>query len=93
MKYIFTISLLIFISCDEDPEIYNEVDGCMDNTACNFNADAIIATDCEYIVDECIKAGITEIIFIISKKKKSIKKYFYNDAFYRKLIRCQQIIQ
>ena len=41
----------------------------------------------EYIVDECIKAGITEIIFIISKKKKSIKKYFYNDAFYRKLIK------
>ena len=41
----------------------------------------------EYILDECINAGITEIIFIISKKKESIKKYFYNDAFYRKLIR------
>ena len=41
----------------------------------------------EYILDECIMSGITEIIFIISKKKKSIKKYFYNDVFYKKLIR------
>ena len=41
----------------------------------------------EYILDECIKSGITEIIFIISKKKESIKKYFYNDAFYKKLIK------
>ena len=40
----------------------------------------------EYILDECIKSGITEIIFIISRKKKSIKKYFYNDTFYKKLI-------
>ena len=40
----------------------------------------------EYILDECIKSGITEIIFIISKKKKNIKKYFYNDTFYKKLI-------
>ena len=40
----------------------------------------------EYILDECIESGITEIIFIISKKKESIKKYFYNDAFYKKLI-------
>tara|TARA_B110000014_G_scaffold212366_1_gene164819 strand:- start:51 stop:863 length:813 start_codon:yes stop_codon:yes gene_type:complete len=40
----------------------------------------------EYILDECINSGITEIIFIISKNKKSIKKYFYNDKFYKKLI-------
>ncbi len=40
----------------------------------------------EYILDECIKSGITEIIFIISRKKKTIKKYFYNDTFYKKLI-------
>ena len=33
----------------------------------------------EYILDECIEAGIKEIIFIISKKKMMIKKYFYND--------------
>jgi len=41
----------------------------------------------EYILDECVKAGITEIIFIISKNKQSIKKYFYNDAFYKRLIK------
>ena len=34
----------------------------------------------EYILDECIEAGIKEIIFIISKKKQLIKKYFYNDS-------------
>jgi len=33
----------------------------------------------EYILDECIEAGIKEIIFIISKKKEMIKRYFYND--------------
>jgi len=41
----------------------------------------------EYILDECIEAGINDIIFIISKKKEIIKKYFYNDAFYKKIIK------
>ena len=41
----------------------------------------------EYIIDECIDAGIKEIIFIISKKKEIIKKYFYNDKFYHKIIK------
>ena len=41
----------------------------------------------EYILDECIKSGIKEIILIISKRKNIIKKYFYNDVFYKKLIR------
>jgi UTP--glucose-1-phosphate uridylyltransferase len=41
----------------------------------------------EYILDECIAAGIKEIIFIISKKKIMIKKYFYNDKFYKDIIR------
>ena len=41
----------------------------------------------EYILDECIEAGIKEIIFIISKRKLMIKKYFYNDSFYKKIIR------
>tara|TARA_B100000900_G_C20589426_1_gene721023 strand:+ start:10 stop:825 length:816 start_codon:yes stop_codon:yes gene_type:complete len=41
----------------------------------------------EYILDECINAGIKQIIFIISKKKKIIKKYFYNDEFYKKIIK------
>ena len=41
----------------------------------------------EYIIQECIDAGIKEIIFIISKKKIMIKKYFYNDKFYNDLIK------
>jgi len=41
----------------------------------------------EYILDECIKSGIKEIILIISKRKNIIKKYFYNDAFYKNLIK------
>jgi len=41
----------------------------------------------EYILDECIDSGIKEIIFIISKKKETIKKYFYNDAFYKNIIK------
>ena len=41
----------------------------------------------EYILDECIEAGIEEIIFIISKKKKMIKDYFYNDKFYKSIIK------
>ena len=41
----------------------------------------------EYIIDECIEAGIKEIILIISKKKIMIKNYFYKDKFYKDLIR------
>ena len=41
----------------------------------------------EYILDECVDAGIKEVIFIISKKKKMIKKYFYNDKFYKRIIK------
>ena len=41
----------------------------------------------EYILDECIEAGIKEIIFIIYDKKKMIKDYFYNDKFYKKIIK------
>jgi len=41
----------------------------------------------EYILDECIEAGIKEVIFIISQKKIMIKKYFYNDKFYKDLIK------
>ena len=41
----------------------------------------------EYIINECIEAGIKEIVFIISKKKMMIKKYFYNDKFYKNLIK------
>jgi len=41
----------------------------------------------EYILDECIEAGIKEIIFIISKNKMMIKKYFFNDRFYKNIIK------
>ena len=41
----------------------------------------------EYILDECINSGIKEVIFIISKKKQIIKKYFFNDIFYKNLIK------
>ena len=43
-------------------------------------------TNLEYILDECIDAGIREFIFIISKKKESIKKYFFNDQFYKSIL-------
>ena len=41
----------------------------------------------EYILDECIDAGIKEVIFIISNRKKMIKDYFYKDSFYKKIIK------
>ena len=41
----------------------------------------------QYILDECIEAGIKEVVFIISKKKQMIKNYFYNDNFYKKIIK------
>jgi len=41
----------------------------------------------EYILDECIEAGIKDVIFIISKKKIMIKNYFFNDSFYKKIIK------
>ena len=41
----------------------------------------------EYILDECIDAGIKEIVFIISKKKIMIRNYFYNDKFYKSIIK------
>jgi len=41
----------------------------------------------EYILNECIEAGIKEFIFIISKKKSNIKKYFFNDNFYQNIIK------
>ena len=47
----------------------------------------------EYILEECIDAGIKEIIFIISKKKVMIKKYFYSDKFYINIIRKKRTIR
>ena len=36
----------------------------------------------EYIIEECIDAGVKEIIFIISKKKKNVRKYYYNESYF-----------
>ena len=41
----------------------------------------------EYIMDECIQAGIKQFIFVISKEKLKIKKYFFNDKFYKKILK------
>ena len=41
----------------------------------------------EYILEECLEAGVKQFIFIISKKKESIKKYFFNDKFYKKILK------
>ena len=41
----------------------------------------------EYILDECLDAGVKQFIFIISKKKENIKKYFYNDKFYKNVLK------
>ena len=40
----------------------------------------------EYLLDECIEAGIKEVILVISSKKPAIKKYFYNDIFFKRII-------
>ena len=44
----------------------------------------------EYILEECVDAGIKEFIFIISKEKNSIKKYFFNDKFYKKILKLKK---
>jgi len=44
----------------------------------------------QYILDECIDAGIKEIILIISQKKIMIKNYFNNDKFYKKIIKVKK---
>ena len=51
MKKLLLIALLI-VGCDNSTES-EDVYGCTNSTACNFNADANISSDCEYIVDEC----------------------------------------
>ena len=47
----------------------------------------------EYILDECIDAGIKEVILIISNKKKLIKDYFYNDRLFQKIIKKKKDIR
>ena len=47
----------------------------------------------EYIMEECIQAGIKEFIFVIPKKRQIIKKYFFNDSFYKKIIKKKKTIK
>ena len=35
----------------------------------------------EYILEECVEAGIKQFNFVDPKKRPSIKKYFFNDNF------------
>ena len=35
----------------------------------------------EHILDECFNAGVKEVIFVISKNKNVIKKYFFKNKF------------
>ena len=41
----------------------------------------------EYILEECMAAGVKEVIFIISKKKEMIKDYFNKDNFYKSILK------
>ena len=53
MKKLLFIALLI-VGCSTEPE---DVYGCTDSTACNFNPYATISVGCEYIVDDCDTCG------------------------------------
>ena len=41
----------------------------------------------EYIMEECVEAGIKQFIFIVPKNRPTIKNYFFNDKFYKKIIK------
>ena len=41
----------------------------------------------EYIMEECVEAGIKQFIFVVPKNRPTIKKYFFNDSFYKKIIK------
>ena len=41
----------------------------------------------EYIMEECVEAGIKQFIFIVPKNRTTIKNYFFNDVFYKRLIK------
>ena len=49
--YKLLLFILLIVGCDVLQE--EDVRGCTDATACNFNADANISVGCEYIVDDC----------------------------------------
>ena len=41
----------------------------------------------EYIMEECIQAGIKQFIFVVPKNRPIIKNYFFNDKFYKKILK------
>ncbi len=41
----------------------------------------------EYIMEECVEAGVKQFIFVVPKDRPAIKKYFFNDNFYKKIIK------
>ena len=45
----------------------------------------------EYILEECLEAGIKEFIFIISKKNCQLKNIFLMIIFIKKLLRKKKI--
>ncbi len=47
----------------------------------------------EYILDECIEAGIREIVFIISNKKLMIKNIFIVINFIKVLLKKKEILE
>ncbi len=44
----------------------------------------------EYIMEECIQAGIKQFIFVVPKNRPIIKNYFFNDKFYKKNIKKEK---
>ena len=51
-RYKFLLIALLIVGCEvtTEPE---DVYGCTNQNACNFNANANISFGCEYIVDDC----------------------------------------
>lgn len=46
----------------------------------------------DYIVDECLNAGIKNIVFIVSRDKNDIKKYYSEDKkFYDEMVQANKI--
>ena len=46
----------------------------------------------EYVLDECLEAGIKKIILVISKKKTIIKDYIYSDTCLINYLKKRKII-
>lgn len=46
----------------------------------------------DYIVDECLNAGIKNIVFIVSRDKNDIKKYYSEDKkFYDEMVKSNKV--